>query len=584
MKRSSLIVPTLFLILCLVSLLGCGGSSNTIEEHPMRFAVIGDRTGHAQPGIYEQVLEEIQRMKPDFVLTVGDMIQGYTDDTITIKDEWEEYLKLIEPLTAPIYFTPGNHDIADSVSRELYKRYIGEPYYSFDVRGVHFISLDNAIPDVIEDFATEQIDWLAQDLENNKGALYTIVHFHKPFWIETVAKGEPDTLHYLFAKYGVDAVFTGHYHIYFSGEFDGVKYTGVGSSGGYLWPGPTGLEYHFMWVTVDGDGISIAPIKKDAVLPWDEVTAAEFNFIDKIGDEALRIQKASVRADMTLPQTQVTVSIMNLNDRVALADTLTWEVPDGWSVTPQKRPIEIAPLATYSADFTARVTGALYPTPDLSIQYPYAEGKNFELTGSMGISRTVYAYEASKPPSIDGELAEGIWKNPTTKFFAPDGSAMFTDPAYFYFAWDKDNLYIAAKCMETKMDSIRARVKDHDGAVYGEDCVGYFLQPETGDGPAYQIYFNPLGTAFDQKIMVKDGVEDATERDWNGSYEVRTFTGDDYWSIEARIPLGQLDTENQPGKKWALNFRRKQKRLDTAADWIVPITYDPKDFGVLMLK
>lgn len=134
------------------------------------------------------------------------------------------------------------------------------------------------------------------------------------------------------------------------------------------------------------------------------------------------------------------------------------------------------------------------------------------------------------------------------------------------------------------MDSIRARVKDHDGAVYGEDCVGYFLQPETGDGPAYQIYFNPLGTAFDQKIMVKDGVEDATERDWNGSYEVRTFTGDDYWSIEARIPLGQLDTENQPGKKWALNFRRKQKRLDTAADWIVPITYDPKDFGVLMLK
>ena len=65
MKRSSLIVPALFLTLCLVSILGCGGSSGTLEEHPMRFAVIGDRTGHAQPGIYGQVVEEIQRMKPD---------------------------------------------------------------------------------------------------------------------------------------------------------------------------------------------------------------------------------------------------------------------------------------------------------------------------------------------------------------------------------------------------------------------------------------------------------------------------------------------------------------------------------------
>ena len=523
-------------------------------------------------------------MKPDFVLTVGDMIQGYTDDTITIKDEWEEYMTLIEPLTAPIYFTPGNHDIADSVSRELYKRYIGEPYYSFDIRGVHFVVLDNSIPDEIDDFATEQIEWLAQDLERNKGALYTMVYFHKPFWIETVANGEPDTLHSLFVKHGVDAVFTGHYHIYFSGEFDGVKYTGVGSSGGYLWPGPTGLEYHFMWVTVDGDGISIAPIKKDAVLPWDEVTAAEFNFMNEIQDQAVRIEKAPLGANLGVPRTEIGVRIKNLNDQFGLSDTLSWDVPDGWTVTPQSVPVRVGPGNACTFNFSVRSTGPVYPTPEVSLRYPYAENKEFELTEDLGISRTVYAYQAQKPPSIDGNLSESIWKSPTTKFFAPDGSAMFTDPVYFYFAWDKENLYIAAKCMETKMDSIRANVKDHDGAVYGEDCVGYFLQPETDDGPAYQIYFNPLGTPFDQKILVKDGLEDAAERDWNGTYEVKTFRGDDYWSIEAKISLDQLDTENQAGKKWALNFRRKQKRLDTAADWLVPISYDPIEFGVLVLK
>ena len=584
MRGISLVAVGLSLTLSLLCVYGCGGSSKGLEEYPMRFAVIGDRTGHAQPGMYEQVLKEIQRMRPDFILTVGDMIQGYTDDTLTIKDEWEEYLELIEPVTVPIYFTPGNHDIGDSTARELYRRYIGEPYYSFEARGVHFISLDNSIPDEIDDFAAEQIEWLVQDLERNKGALYTIVHFHKPFWIETVAKGEPDTLHSLFVKHGVDAVFTGHYHRYFSGEFDGVKYTGVGSSGGYCSPGPTGLEFHFMWVTVDGDGISIAPIKKDAVLPWDEVTAVEFNFIEEIQDQAVRIEKAPLRADLTVPRTDIGVTIRNLNDQVALDDTLSWEVPDGWTVTPQSVRVGVAPTNSCTFKFSVRSTGSPYPAPEASLRYPYAEDKKFELTEALCVSRTVYAPEVKKPLSIDGELTEGVWKNPTTKFFAPDGSAMFTDPVYFYFAWDKENLYIAAKCMETKMDSIRANVKDHDGAVYGEDCVGYFLQPETEDGPAYQIYFNPLGTPFDQKILVKDGVEDVTDRDWNGSYDVKTFRGDDYWSIEARIPLDQLDTENQAGKKWALNFRRKQKRLDSAADWLVPIGYDPKDFGVLVLR
>lgn len=584
MRNISLVVVALFLTLSLFCMHGCGGSSKGLEEHPMRFAVIGDRTGWAQPGIYEQVLQEIQRMRPDFVLTVGDMIQGYTDDTITIKDEWEEYLKLLEPFNRPIYFAPGNHDIGDSTARELFKRYVGEPYYSFDIRGVHFIALDNSLFDSVDEFTGEQIDWLVDDLSRNERAAYTVVFFHKPFWIHAIAKGGPDTLHSLFAKYGVDAVFTGHYHSYFSGEFDGVKYTGVGSSGGYLWPGPTGLEYHFTWVTVDGDGISIAPIKKDAVLAWDEVTAAEFNFIETIEKEAMRIEKVPAGKGVTVPRTEVGVRIENLNDQLALSDTLSWEVPDGWIVIPRRVPVEVGSGNACTFKFSVTSTGPLYPTPEVSLRYPYAEDKKFELTEALGISRTVYAYQAKKPLSIDGELTEGVWKNPTTKFFAPDGSAMFTDPVYFYFAWDKENLYIAVKCMETKMDSIMAKVKDHDGAVYGEDCVGYFLQPETEDGPAYQIYFNPLGTPFDQKILVKDGLEDATDRDWNGTYEVKTFKGDDYWSIEARIPLSQLDTENQSGKKWALNFRRKQKRLDTAADWLVPISYDPKDFGVLVLK
>ena len=558
--------------------------SGTVKECPMRFAVVGDRTGGHQPGVYEQIIKEVQRLKPDFVLTVGDMIEGYSNDTIEIKRQREEYKGIIKPLTMPIYFTPGNHDITDSTYLELYKRQIGEPYYSFDIRGAHFIVLDNSRFDSTSAFPKGQMDWLVSDLEKNKNAIYTFVFFHKPFWIETIADGKSDTLHSLFVKYGVDAVFTGHYHYYFSGNFDGILYTSVGSSGADCSPGPTGLQYHFTLVTVDKDGISIAPVKIGGVLPWDEVTAKEFRLLDKMEREAIQIGKASFGSELVLPETHIKVNIKNLNDQITLIDTLRWEIPTSWSVAPQVLSIEIKPLESYAADFVVKSSGSIYPTPTLSVQFPYAQNKKKEMKTTLGVSRTAHAYKAGKPPLIDGDLDENVWKEPITYLFAQDGSAMTIEPVSFYFAWDKDNLYLAAKCTETKMDSIAARATKHDGAVYAEDCVGYFIQPNTEDGPVYQIYLNPLGKPFDQKITVKNGIGVAADREWNGQYQVKAFKGKDYWTIEAKIPLRQLGVKAQTGKSWGIGFRRKQRRLSSAADWLVPTSYDSKDYGILLLK
>jgi hypothetical protein len=44
-----------------------------------RFAILGDRTGEAQPGVYEQVWKEVAAENPAFVLSVGDTIQGMND-------------------------------------------------------------------------------------------------------------------------------------------------------------------------------------------------------------------------------------------------------------------------------------------------------------------------------------------------------------------------------------------------------------------------------------------------------------------------------------------------------------------------
>ncbi len=71
---------------------------------------------------------------------------------------------------------------------------------------------------------------------------------------------------------------------------------------------------------------------------------------------------------------------------------------------------------------------------------------------------------------------------------------------------------------------------------------------------------------------------------WNGSYEVKTSRGDDNWSIEAKIPFVELGIGADTHKKWGINFRRKQPRMKSAADWLSPITFDPDTYGELILE
>ena len=40
------------------------------------FGIISDRTGRATPGVFEGAIEKFNRMRPDFVISVGDFIEG----------------------------------------------------------------------------------------------------------------------------------------------------------------------------------------------------------------------------------------------------------------------------------------------------------------------------------------------------------------------------------------------------------------------------------------------------------------------------------------------------------------------------
>ena len=93
----------------------CGGGVG------QRFVILGDRTGSVQPGVYEQVWREAAADKPDFVLTVGDTIEGLADAKAA--GEWQEWQGILQPYARiPLYLTPGNHDIWSAPSAQLFEK------------------------------------------------------------------------------------------------------------------------------------------------------------------------------------------------------------------------------------------------------------------------------------------------------------------------------------------------------------------------------------------------------------------------------------------------------------------------------
>jgi 3',5'-cyclic-AMP phosphodiesterase len=197
-----------------------------------RFVLLGDRTGEAQPGIYERVWQQTAADGPAFVVSVGDSIEGLNDATAAA--EWQQehaargaYQKI------PFYLTPGNHDVWSPLSEKLFRQYSGHPLdYSFDYAQAHFTILDNSRSD---ELAAEELSFLESDLRSHAAQPVKFILSHRPSWLLSVALANPNfDLHRLAKKYGVRYVVAGHIHQMLHMELEGITYISLPSAGGHL--------------------------------------------------------------------------------------------------------------------------------------------------------------------------------------------------------------------------------------------------------------------------------------------------------------------------------------------------------------
>ncbi|MCE2613543.1 metallophosphoesterase [Flavobacteriaceae bacterium D16] len=241
-----------------------------------QFAIVTDRTGGHRPGVFPTGIKKLNLLQPEFVMSVGDLIEGYTRDTTRLNAEWKEFMSFIEPLEAPFFYVPGNHDITNEVMEEKWKRLFGVAYYHFVYKDVLFLCLNSednrrgAGRGTIDD---EQYEYIKKTLEENADVKWTLVFLHQPLWVQEDTKRWKDVEQLLSGRN--HNVFAGHYHRYWKTQRNNGKYIALATTGGRsrLRGKAYGEFDHVVWATMTEEGPILANLFLDGI--WDENVVTE---------------------------------------------------------------------------------------------------------------------------------------------------------------------------------------------------------------------------------------------------------------------------------------------------------------------
>jgi hypothetical protein len=451
-----------------------GTESDIILHQPQErdiftFAFLADRTGGWPEGIehLKRAVYEINQLNPEFVIHIGDMVEGYTRNIDLWVQECEEFKSIMNRLRMTWYPTTGNHDVIsasrdpnDRTFEELYKQYFGPLYYSFDYKNSHFICLytDEGQQSQVT-FSDKQLQWLADDLKNtDKTNIF--VCMHKPAWDEYYEpSGWWEKVHELLKKYPVRAVIAGHYHSYRKyPPKDGIQYYILGATGGHLYEGVEliGRINHYNILRVEGDNFTMGVVKLGNVESDDYVVQEDADNAYKLTSqrgthvEGWLWQPVDNEITGTIP-----IRIANPLDTEISAELYFEDDSAHWELISMPEKVVIAPgsaVVVQAELHSPKVQPKDVTIPKFVAKYLYTTKHNevAEIPIRVWVPlRTTYeVHQNSRGINIDGSLNEPAWQSAKilhTKSWTPSYYELEDEPtSTVRIAADESYLYFSA--------------------------------------------------------------------------------------------------------------------------------------------
>ena len=256
-----------------------------------QFAIVADRTGGLRQGVFPKTVSKLNELRPEFVITVGDLIQGGTGNRNVekLKVQWQEFNSFIKGFDMPFFYLPGNHDLGNEVADQIWDEMFGVRYYSFLYEDVLFLCLNTqggpgAKPALLQD---KQIEWALGELKKNDKVRWTLVFMHQPLWLmeegilirdkgkKILRKTETGWPRIAKALKGRrHTVFAGHVHHYGKYKRNGTSFYTLGTTGGgsKLRGEAFGEFDHATWVTMTDKGPRMANLSIDGIMKDDVTT------------------------------------------------------------------------------------------------------------------------------------------------------------------------------------------------------------------------------------------------------------------------------------------------------------------------
>lgn len=432
------------------------------KEEDFSFAILPDRTIRPRVGTFSSLLQKVDAMRPDFIMSVGNLVEGNTKSVSEYKRQWKELDSVIALAKAPFFKVGGSHDIQadNSVMRDEWINQYGATYYHFQYNQVLFLCLDT------EDggsgsISKTQLDYFTQVLKKNKKVKQAFVFMNKPLWTTDKSRNFRQLEHLLQnLNY---SVFAGNLHRYAHSRRFGHDYYSLATAGGFskLRGKEVGEIDHFIWVSFQNNQVTITNISSDGFVENSVVNDDNLAVVDLLREEKwLSIDPVVFERD-SVDFFEVNITLENTAEKdMSVTGHLNHKA---FNFEPSTVDLQVRQSSTvqFPITVTPKMAGFLVQNFD-TIALKLKLKASFEVNGKkisipsekkVVLDWTRLCPTRTSAVSIDGDLADwekvqfhevkdGYFKNKIDWYGASD--------AWFRFALQKDKkfLYVAVQTFD----------------------------------------------------------------------------------------------------------------------------------------